>query len=70
MLNYQEIKGMDKKVLEGKLSELRRGLFKLKMDKNIKKQSGGLKKSHEIRAKRRDVARVLTAIRATKEGTR
>ena len=66
MLKYQEIKGMDKKVLENKLAELRKGLFELRMDKNMKKQAGGLQKSHEVKDKRRDVARILTAIRAGK----
>ena len=66
MLKYQEIKGMDKKVLENKLAELRRGLFELRMDKNMKKQAGGLEKSHEVKEKRRDVARILTALHASK----
>ena len=65
-LKYQEIKGMDKKVLENKLAELRRGLFELRMDKNMKKQAGGLEKSHEVKEKRRDVARILTALHASK----
>ena len=66
MLNYQEIKGMDKQTLKNKLGELRRELFELKMDKNMKKQAGGLKKSHQLKTKRRDVARILTALHTIK----
>ena len=62
-MKYDEIKQIDPKTLEGKLSDLRTELFELKVEKHIKKQAGGLPKSHQLKSKRRDVARILTALR-------
>ena len=62
-MKYEEIKNIDRKTLEGKLAGLRRELFELKVEKHIKKQAGGLPNSHVLKLKRRDVARILTALR-------
>ena len=64
MLKYQELKEMDDKTLQHKLGELRRELFELKMEKHMKKEAGGIKKPHELKLKRRDAAKILTALNA------
>ena len=66
-MNYQELKAMDQKTLNGKLDTLRRELFELKMEKRIKQQARGLDKPHQLKLKRKQVARILTALTAMKQ---
>ena len=65
-MKYQEIKEMEEATLNDKLEELRRSLFELKVEKYMKKQAGGIKKSHEFKTQRRDVARILTLLNSRK----
>ena len=68
MLKFEEIKKTDGKTLQKSLVDLRRELFELKIEKYMKKQAGGLKKSHELKTKRRVIARILTALHSSKVG--
>lgn len=62
MLNYKEVKDLDKKSLVKKVDELKSSLFNL----NLKKITTGLEKSSEIKTTKRDIARLLTAFNAKK----
>lgn len=66
-MKYVEIKDLDPKTLHHRLGELRRELFELRVEKHMKKQARGLQKHHELRTKRRDMARILTALNSTKK---
>ena len=62
MLIYKDLKELEEGTLKHKLDELRQELFQLKMDKKMKREAGGMKKTHELKEKRKDIARILTAL--------
>ena len=66
-MKNEEVIKMDRKTLENKLGELRRELFELNVERHMKKEAGGIKKSHELKLKRKGVARILTALNNSKE---
>ena len=61
-MKNEDVVKMDRKTLENKLNELRCELFDLKVEKHMKKEAGGVKKSHEFKLKRKSIARILTAL--------
>lgn len=62
MLNYKEVKELDKKALLKKVEELKTSLFNL----NLKKITTGLEKSSDIKSTKKDIAKLLTAYNAKK----
>lgn len=62
MLDYKDLKELEEKTLKHKLGELRRELFELRVEKKMKRDAGGIKNSHQLKDKRRDIAKVLTAM--------
>ena len=62
MLNYKELKELDKKTLSKKVDEFKTNLFNL----NLKKITTGLEKTSELKKTKRDIARLLTAFNAKK----
>lgn len=62
MLNYKEIKDLDKKTLLKKVDELKTSLFNL----NLKKITTGLEKTSELKNTKRDIAKLLTAFNVKK----
>lgn len=62
MLKMSEIKSLDKSAIETKVSELRKELFNL----GFERQTSGLEKTHLISEKRKDIARLLTALNMNK----
>lgn len=62
MLKMSEIKTLDKSAIEAKVSEIRKELFGL----NFEKQTSGLEKPHLISEKKKDIARLLTALNMNK----
>lgn len=62
MLKMSEIKTLDKSAIETKVSELRKEIFGLKFEK----QTSGLEKTHMVSEKKKDIARLLTALNMNK----
>jgi large subunit ribosomal protein L29 len=60
MLEYKEIKGMDKGQLTTRINQLRKQLFELKMQKAV----SGLEKPHNKKILKKDIARLNTALSA------
>lgn len=58
MLKYSDIKDLEQKTLEAKVSEKRKEIFNLKMQKH----TSGLEKSHEFKNAKKEVAKLLTAL--------
>lgn len=59
MLDFKELKNQTKAELLAKYEELSADIFKLKNDLNITRK---LEKPHELKEKKKDRARVLTAL--------
>lgn len=57
MLNMKEISKLDGKAIEAKVSELRRELFDLRLQRS----TTSVEKPHKLKEIRRDIARLLTA---------
>lgn len=57
MLSYKDAQSMDNKSIDKKVSELRKELFVLRMQK----ASSGLEKPHKIKDAKKSIARLLTA---------
>ena len=57
MLEFKSLVKLDKKAIESQVATLRKELFSLK----IQKVTLGLQKSHVVKEKRKDIARLLTA---------
>lgn len=62
MLKISEISKLDSKAITQKVSELRRELFDMK----LQKATTNIEKTHLLRENKRDIARLLTVLR-TKE---
>lgn len=62
MLNYSELKELDAKTLNVKLSDKRKELFELRMQKH----TSGIEKPNVLKSTKKDIAKILTAINATK----
>jgi len=63
VLNMSEIKGWDAKAIDAKVSEVRKELF----DLNMQKAAAGLEKSHLIKIAKKNIARLLTVKNAKGE---
>lgn len=53
-----EVNKMDASAIKGQVSELRKKLFELK----LQKVTTSVEKSHELKSVRKDIARLLTAL--------
>ncbi len=53
-----EVNKMDASAIKGQVSELRKRLFELK----LQKATTSVEKSHELKSVRKDIARLLTAL--------
>ena len=58
MLKMSEVKKLDSAAINAKVSELRKELF----DMRLQKATTNLEKSHLLKARKRDIARLLTAL--------
>jgi len=56
-MKFADVKALDEKQLDSKVSELRRELFELRMQKS----TAGVEKPHRFREIKKDIARLLTA---------
>ena len=56
MLEVNEIKKMNKEQIDAELVTERRKLFEM----NLKKSTSGLEKAHELKAVKKNIARLLT----------
>lgn len=65
MLKMNEIKKLDASAINQKISELRKELFDLRLQKN----TTNVEKSHLLVTLKRDIARLLTALN-TKEASK
>jgi len=57
MLKMEDIKKLDEKMVDSKLTELRKELFEMKMQQ----VSSGIEKPHRKKELKKDIARLLTA---------
>ena len=53
-----EVNKLDASAIKGQVSELRKKLFELK----LQKVTTSVEKSHELKSERKDIARLLTAL--------
>ena len=58
MLKMSEVNKLDASAIKGQVSELRKKLFELKLQKVTR----SVEKSHELKSVRKDIARLLTAL--------
>ena len=58
MLKVSDIAAMDEKAILGKVDELRKEVFGLRMDK----KTSGLEKPHQLKNAKKDIARLLTVL--------
>ena len=65
MLKMSEIKKLDNSAIEQKVSELRKELFEL----NLQKNTTSVEKPHLLTSLKRDIARLLTVLN-TKEASK
>lgn len=56
MLKMEDIKKLDSKMIDAKVSECRKELFDIKMQK----AAAGVEKPHRIKELKKDIARLLT----------
>ncbi len=56
MLKIEDIKKLDSKMIDSKITELRKELFEMRMQK----VSGGIEKPHRKKDLKKDIARLLT----------
>ena len=56
MLKMNEIKDWEDKIIDGKVSDIRRELFNIRMQKT----TSGVEKPHRLREAKKDIARLLT----------
>jgi large subunit ribosomal protein L29 len=56
-MKFADIKSLDEKQIDAKVTELRRELFELRMQKS----TSGSEKPHKFRELKKDIARLLTA---------
>ena len=57
MMKFTEAKGLDSKAIDAKVSEMRREIFTLKMEK----ATSGLEKPHKLKVLKKNIARLMTA---------
>lgn len=57
VMKFEEVKGLDGATIDAKVSEAKRELFKLKMEK----ATSGLEKPHQIKVIKKNIAKLLTA---------
>jgi len=57
VINFKDIKGLDAAAIDSKVSELRKQIFQLKMEK----ATSGLEKPHGLRVLKKNIAKLLTA---------
>lgn len=58
MLKMSEVNKMEASAIKGQVSELRRKLFEVK----LQKATTSVEKSHELKGIKKDIARLLTAL--------
>ncbi|MCR9205026.1 MAG: 50S ribosomal protein L29 [Halobacteriovoraceae bacterium] len=57
MMKFAEVKDMDVASLDAKVSEIKREIFNLKMEK----ATSGLEKPHRLRVLKKNIAKLMTA---------
>ncbi len=57
VMKYSEIKDLDAAAIDAKVSEIRREIFTMKMEKS----TAGLEKPHKLKAAKKNIAKLLTA---------
>lgn len=61
-LNYNDVKGWEVKQVDSKITELRKEMFSLRMQK----VAAGIEKPHRLKSIKKDIARLMTAKNAKK----
>ena len=62
VMKYAEVKDLDAAAIDTKVSEMRREIFNMKMEK----ATSGLEKPHNLKVLKKNIARLLTAKAAKK----
>ena len=62
VMKYAEVKDLDAAAIDTKVSEMRREIFNMKMEK----ATSGLEKPHNLKILKKNIARLLTAKAAKK----
>ena len=62
VMKYAEVKDLDAAAIDTKVSEMRREIFNMKMEK----ATSGLEKPHKLKVLKKNIARLLTAKAAKK----
>lgn len=57
VLKYNEIKDLDAAAIDTKVTEMRRAIFNMKMEKS----TTGLEKPHNLKVLKKNIAKLLTA---------
>lgn len=62
VMKYAEVKDLDAAAIDSKVSEMRREIFNMRMEK----ATAGLEKPHKLKVLKKNIARLLTAKAAKK----
>jgi large subunit ribosomal protein L29 len=62
VMKYAEVKDLDAAAIDTKVSEMKREIFNMKMEK----ATSGLEKPHNLKVLKKNIARLLTAKAAKK----
>ncbi|MCF8059098.1 MAG: 50S ribosomal protein L29 [Bacteriovoracaceae bacterium] len=62
VMKYTDVKALDAGAIDAKVSEIKREIFNMKMEK----ATSGLEKPHRLKVLKKNIARLLTAKAATK----
>jgi large subunit ribosomal protein L29 len=57
VMKYTEIKDLDAAAIDSKVSEIRKKIFNMKMEK----ATSGLEKPHQLKVLKKNIAKLLTA---------
>ena len=63
VLKYSDVKSWDGKAIDAKVAELRKEIFKIRMQKKF----SGVEKPHLLKIKKKNIARLLTAKNSNKK---
>jgi large subunit ribosomal protein L29 len=62
VMKFTDLKKMDAKAIDAKVSEIKREIFNMKMEK----ATSGLEKPHKLKVQKKNIAKLLTAKAANK----
>ncbi len=62
VINFKDIKDLDAAAIDSKVSELRKQIFQM----NMEKATSGLEKPHGLKVLKKNIAKLLTAKNAKK----